>query len=282
MYKVKKNRNFRNYSFDYRNLYGKDVFSISKKDKSFDDITVKEDVEYIKTPKIDFDEDEKTKKKKSSFQHFLKYMLKKVIKILATSVIITALVFLIAAVFGTVMELEKKEQLISYDNLIWPVVAQDPEPFDQEHPLNRETMLKTGVLDACLRCKSGSDAFDDSGRLVISGQDVKDSVYKLFKTNIDIKESIPDGTFFFKYDVSEDNFYVESINNDLYFTPHTKYCENIGDNMIKLTVEYLIPKSQFDGVFDVGKEARVGKVMQYFLKKDDQNKNFYLIKVYCV
>lgn len=277
MYKGNKSRNSRSYSVDYRGLYGKDIFSASQEDKFFDGDANQDDVKSVNTSlKNNITQGEI---KESSFQHIIGYMFKKTIKILVTSLIITIFIVLIVAIFGVVIDIEKREQLIYYDNLIWPVVMQDPEPFNNENPLNRETMLKAGVWDACLRYKSDRGLFDKDGRQIISGQDVRDSVYKLFNVDIDIKESIPDGIFFFNYNSLEDNFYVESISSDQCFTPHTKNCENIGNNLIKLTVEYLVPQNQFDEGMKINKEKKVEKVMQYILKDDEFTKNKYVFKV---
>ncbi len=254
-----------------------DIFSASNEDKFFEgDISQKENNFVNITSNSN---DIKGKQNEISFQQVLEYMFKKTIKISVASLIITIFIVLIAVIFGVVIDIEKREKLISYDNLIWPVVMQDPEPFSQEHPLNKETILKAGVWDASFRCRNDHSFFDKDGRQIILGQDVRDSVYKLFKVDIDIKESIPDGIFFFNYNASEDKFYVESISSDQCFTPHTKNCENIGNNLIKLTVEYLVPQNQFDEGMKISKEKKVEKVMQYILKDDEFTKNKYVFKI---
>ena len=280
MYNGNENKNLRSrsYNIDYRSFYGRDIFSEGHEGKFFDGDTNQDDVNSVN---ISLDNNIIQKRKKeSSFQHIIEYMFKKTIKILVTSLIITIFIVLIVAVFGVVIDIEKREQLISYDNLIWPVVMQDPEPFDQDHPLNKETMLKAGVWDASSRYKVDKGLFDKDGRQIISGQDVKNSIQKLFNVDIDIKESIPDGIFFFNYNVLEDKFYVESISSDQSFIPRTKNCEKMGNGLIKLTVEYLIPQNQFDDVMKIDKEKKVEKVMEYVLSVDEESKRQYISKIY--
>lgn len=275
MHKTSKNKSLRNYSVDYRDLYGRDIFSASNEDKFFDG-DFEEESGFIKKESTD---ESKKEKKEVSFQHVFKYVLRKTMKILVTSVVISVAIILITVILGVVMDVEKREKLISFDNLIWPVVMQDPEPFSQECPLNTETMLKVGVWDASCHYKMDKVLFDKDGRQIILGKDVRESVRKIFNVDIDVKESIPDGMYFFNYDISEDKFYVEPINKDQYFTPHTKSYEDMENNLTKLTVEYLVPQSQYDEVAKKSKERKVEKVMQYILKEDERTKNKYIFKI---
>lgn len=265
-----KNKKITEYDVDYTALYDNSCL----KQQSFNDVTI------IESEDVDRPAKNKKLNKTSTFQHFTKFLLKKVPKTLFTSLIITVFIVLVISVFGFFLEFDEKRLLSDYDRFIFPVVMQNPAPFSPDSPPNNQLMLKSGIDDVYMNSNSDVLPFDPDGRQIILGQDVRNSISKLFNYDVPFDDATLSTVSSCSYDPSSDIFFIEPIHNHFFFSPHTIKSESIDKNLTKLTVEYLVSDlSFFELQSDKLNKKSVEKTMTYFLKDCTDSKNKYIFKV---
>lgn len=213
---------------------------------------------------------------KNNFQfHRIGYIFKFVI-----SCLILAVFFVL---FSEAISLFERNDNIAdlrrYDNFIWPVVMQDPCPFDEENFIDETKAIESALWDLCMEHKNENLRLDEDGRMSFSNQEVNESLRKLFNISIDFENLKTKKNSFFEFNDYKKIFLVEPVSGVDNYLPHVTKAEKIGNETI-LTVEYFLPSDQFSQ--DMKKEifSKSEKIMIYKLKKDTETKKYYISSVY--
>ncbi len=168
--------------------------------------------------------------------------------------------------------------LKNYDDIIWPVVMQDPQPFDENRPPDKEIMLKASLWELAMNRKNVSDSWNEEQKLVLLKSDVESAGEKLFGKEVDFSGSNRINSNFYKFDDSKNSFVVEPVSGTEGFLPHTvNACHEGGDVVLK--VGYISPKNQFNGEMNKIFDNRVEKYAKYRLKKNMNTGDFYVSSV---
>ncbi|MDO4504368.1 MAG: hypothetical protein Q4B84_04450 [Clostridia bacterium] len=184
--------------------------------------------------------------------------------------------------FSEVISLFERNDIISdlrrYDNFIWPVVMQDPSPFDEENFIDETKAIESALWDLCMEHKNENLRLDEDGRMSFSNQEVNESLKKLFNISINFENLKIKKNSFFEFNNYKKIFLVEPISGvDNYFPRVTK-AEKIGNSII-LTVEYFLPSDQFSQNMKKEILNKTEKTMIYKLKKDIESKRYYISSV---
>ena len=158
----------------------------------------------------------------------------------------------------------KPVNLEQYDDLIWPVVLQDPPEFDEKVPLDNETMLRSSVWDASFRLKEKEELFDENGRLMVSTDELQGSNEKLFGKKLELENFENSDENFFMFDKEKKIFLVDSISADERPLPKTVSAK-VSKNKTRLKVEYFTPDKE---------STEPEKTMKYLLKRGDSGKEY--------
>ena len=75
---------------------------------------------------------------------------------------------------------DESQNFKNYDNFIWPVVMQDPSPFNEKTPPDIKTVTEASLWDSAMRNKFDESKFDNDGMLVLSYDEVEHTAKKLF------------------------------------------------------------------------------------------------------
>jgi hypothetical protein len=199
-------------------------------------------------------------------------------RFMAASVTLTAFLIVFAIAMSVFDKGDEAWNLKNYDDMIWPVVMQDPKPFDENCPPDNETMLKASLWELAMDRKNSNNSWNSEQQLVISKSDVESAGKKLFGKETNFSGINPEGSDFYKFDDSRNAFLVEPISGTDGFLPHTVTAKHEGDDVI-LKVGYVSPKNQFSSSMDSVYNNRVEKYAKYRLKKNANTGNFYVLSV---
>lgn len=176
---------------------------------------------------------------------------------------------------------ERNEQLkdfTCYDNFIWPVVMQDPLPFDEKTPPESSAVISASIWNCAMDNKNNENKFDENGMLVLSEDEVEDNAKKLFGENTSLGNKEYFNGSFYKYSPSKKEFTVAPISGTEGYLPHTlKAFERNGD--VFLNVGYVSPKNQFNPEMSKIEKDKFEKFAKYKLKKNTETGNFYISAV---
>lgn len=270
------------YIADYKSIYGskfssysentkEDVIKKSKKARHYKKNFKLKRENIFSSPKHMSNERIEDKPK----SHRAKYVFKFIISCLIL------MVFLV--LFSEAISLFEKNDSIAnlrrYDNFIWPIVMQDPCPFDEENFIDETMGVESALWDLCTEHKNEQMRLTDDGRMSFSNQEVNESFRKLFNKSLDFENLKDKKNSFFEFNDYKKVFLVEPVSGvDNYF-PHVIKSEKNGSDTI-LTVEYFLPCDQFSEDMKTEISHKVEKVMIYKLKKDPETKKDYISAVY--
>lgn len=286
MYKYERKKIFLKsepYSCDYRPVYGGEnpycaevkggrrFTALDKRKKHLEKLKGDNLHRFSKTPKTDgYLEADKKKNNMHVFSGLFRFIF--------ACVVLTA--FLIAFAIA-VSVLDKGEEALgfkNYDDIIWPVVMQDPQPFDETSPPDKEIMLKASLWELAMERKNMSDAWNEEQQLVLPKNDVESAGEKLFGKEQDFGGLDCNNSDFYKFDNSKNTFIVEPISGTDGFLPHTINACYEGDDVV-LKVGYVSPKNQFNSKMNSIFENKIEKYAKYRLKKNLNTGNFYVLSV---
>ncbi len=190
------------------------------------------------------------------------------------------LVFLVA--FSVAMSFfDKDKEVLSfknYDEIIWPIVMQNPRPFDENHPPDNETMIKASIWDLAMSHKNISNAWNEDNLLVLPESEVKTAGKKLFGKELNLSRLKEKNFEFYKFDSEKNEFLIEPISGTEGFLPHTVNAHRDGEDIV-LKVGYVAPKNQFSKSMNKVFENKVEKFAKYRLKKNIDTGEFYVSSV---
>lgn len=163
----------------------------------------------------------------------------------------------------------------NYDQILFPVVMQDPEPFASPQEASPEMMVSSSIWRAIYK-KGAADysSFDGDGKALMPASDVKDACEELFGDFSYLEGVISSGISgnFFKLSAGDDNFHIAAISNCGSYFPYVQE-EAVEDKEILLKVGYAA---------NVGRNEDAPlpvKYMHYRLKKSEENNKFYIYSV---
>mgnify|MGYP000095759258 FL=1 len=173
---------------------------------------------------------------------------------------------------------EKLQDFTCYDDFIWPVVMQDPLPFDEKTPPESLAVIRASIWNCATDNKNNENKFDENGMLVLSEDEVENNAKKLFGENISLGNRENFNGSFYKYIPSKKEFIVAPISGTDGYLPHTlKAFERNGD--VFLNVGYVSPKNQFNSEMNKIEKDKFEKFAKYKLKKNAETGNFYISAV---
>lgn len=253
MYKYeRKDKCISPYSVNYKALYGNqdsmvEVHSDSKKGKRF--LT-----------------SAKNNRRKSRFLKFL---------FVSLFFTVSSIIFVMAiGFFG------KRENIMSlkkFDNIILPVVMQNPEPFSEKNPPSMAMIVKSSVWDAAMNNKNIDS--DEMGRVILTEDEVNESANRLFNMNIDFEGIESSTNDFYVFQRDKNNFLVNAISGTNNFVPHTvNFCQKGSEIILK--VGYVIPEDGFNSSMTLLSENKIEKYMQYHLKKNQNTGKYFISAVF--
>lgn len=285
MYKYERRKNFLKsepYSFDYRRIYDTDrLYSTGGEGQHFAGLEKRkkhlEKPHYYKLRRFS-----KTKKTGNFYcadkEKAHKHVFSGLFRFIFACTVLTAFLIAFAIAVSVLDKGEEAWSLKSYDDMIWPVVMQDPKPFDETSPPDQEIMLKASLWELAMDRKNISDAWNEEQQLVLPKRDVESAGEKLFGKEIDFSNIECNGSCFYKFDNSKDAFLVEPVSGTDGFLPHTINALHDGDDVI-LKVGYVSPKNQFNNRMNAVFENKIEKYAKYRLKKNINTGNFYVMSV---
>ena len=269
------------YIADYKSIYGskfssysentkEDVIKKSKKARHYKKNFKLKRENIFSSPKHMSNERIEDKPK----SHRAKYVFKFIISCL----ILTVFLVLFSEAISLFERNDNIADLRRYDNFIWPVVMQDPCPFDEENFIDETKAIESALWDLCMEHKNENLRLDEDGRMSFSNQEVNESLRKLFNKSLDFENLKDKKNSFFEFNDYKKIFLVEPVSGVDNYLPHVTKAEKIGNETI-LTVEYFLPSDQFSQ--DMKKEifSKSEKIMIYKLKKDTETKKYYISSV---
>lgn len=189
-------------------------------------------------------------------------------------------VFIITVAFfsGVFSAAHNNSKFNEYDQFIWSIVMQDPSPFDENSPPNDETVLNASIWRAASEKGSGMHNYDSKGRVLVSADEVNTSCHILFGDNVDVQlKNINSSNKFYEYIPENNTFYVDAVSYDQCFMPNTTSLTELNDLVI-LKVNYTTADCQ-PGMSSKPDKCKPEKTMEYILKKNSSNCNFYVSEI---
>ena len=166
--------------------------------------------------------------------------------------------------------------LKKFDNIILPVVMQNPEPFNEKNPPCPKTVINSAVWDAAMNNREVIS--DELGRVILSKDEVNKSANRLFNVDIDFDGIENSKDNFYIFQPEKNDFLVSSVSGTDNFVPHTvSYCKK--DSEIILKVGYVTPANGFNGNMTLFSENKIEKYMQYHLKKNKSTGKYFISAV---
>ncbi len=285
MYKYERRKNFfesKPYSFDYSQIYDSNrSYSKTGEERRF--FPLEKGGQHLEKPNRGkarrFSESKKTEnfcylEKKHSNANIFTGLL----RFTVACIILTAFLLTFAIAVSIFDKGDEAWSLKKYDDIIWPVVMQDPHPFDENRPLDRETMLRACLWELAMNRKDMSNAWNEEQQLVLPKSEVESAGKKLFGKEVDFSGLDCSDPCFYKFDDTKNEFLVEPVSGTNGFLPHTVNACHEGNDVI-LKVGYVSPKNQFNSEMNKVFENKVEKYAKYRLKKDTNTGDFYILSV---
>ena len=166
--------------------------------------------------------------------------------------------------------------LKKFDNIILPVVMQNPEPFNEKNPPSSQTVINSAVWDAAMNNQEVIS--DELGRVILSKEEVNKSANRLFNLDIDFDkiENSRDNFYIFRHE--KNDFLVSAISGTDNFVPHTvNFCKKGSEIILK--VGYVIPANGFNSNMTLLSENKIETYMQYHLKKNKGTGKYFISAV---
>ena len=173
---------------------------------------------------------------------------------------------------------DESQNFKNYDNFIWPVVMQDPSPFNEKTPPDIKTVTEASLWDSAMRNKFDKSKFDNDGMLVLSYDEVEHTAKKLFGDSICLNNLQNINGSFYKYNPFKREFTIAPVSGVNGYVPHTVKALKHNDEIF-LNVGYVSPKNQFNSDMNKVNSNKVEKFAKYKLTKNSETGNFYISAV---
>lgn len=184
-------------------------------------------------------------------------------------------VFIVFAI-GFFERFENSKKLKNYDNFILPVVMQNPSFFDEINPPDEQMVLNAAIWDCAMNVKNPVYSEED-GRLILSEDDVNESVEKLFGRYINTDRVKYNKNGLYTFEKEENCYLIEAVSGTDKFAPHTLGFYSDGLDVV-LNVGYVCPMNSFDKNMNFSPEEKIEKNATFRLKKGI-NGNYYIASV---
>ncbi len=202
----------------------------------------------------------------------------KIFRFAFACLILTAFLVMFALSSGFFDKTDEYRDFKSYDNFIWPVVMQDPSPFNEKTPPDIKTVTEASLWDCAMRNKFDESKFDDDGMLVLSYDEVERTAKKLFGDGIYLNGLKDMSGSFYKYNPFKREFTIAPVSGVNGYVPHTVKALRHNDEVF-LNVGYVSPKDQFNSEMNKVNPNKVEKFARYKLTKSSETGNFYISAV---
>lgn len=201
-------------------------------------------------------------------------------RIIVSCCALTMFIVAMAGVLSGVFRAEKRSsRFAEYDNFIWPVVMQDPLPFNEIYPPDNEMVLNASVWMATSLKKLDNESLDKDGRVIVSIDEINKACSNLFgrelsfsDKNINFKKS------FYEYSNEKNTFYVDCVSYHNCYVPRTVNVVDLGD-IVKLKVGYIKIVKSDNPILNLKDNSVVDKYMYYTLKINKKTGQFYIYEV---
>lgn len=205
---------------------------------------------------------------------------KSAFRMLAASFLLAIFLILIIFCSGVFGISQNNSKFAEYDNFIWPVVMQDPDPFNEQSQPSKEIILNASVWKAASEKRTDDYNYDIYGRVLVNLKEVITACHALFGDKINISlENINPNNKFYEYAPEKNIFYVDAVSYDQCFMPQTVSITNESEHIIALKVNYITVNSQINLYSNTHGENHPEKIMEYRLKKDSKNNYFYIYEI---
>lgn len=202
----------------------------------------------------------------------------KVLRFICACMILTAFLIIFALGEGFFDKSDEIQDFNYYDSFIWPVVMQNPSPFDEKNPPECSVIIGASIWNCAMDNKFNKDKFNEEGMLVLSENEVRSNAEKLFGENISFKSCDCFSGSFYKYNPTKKEFIVVPKSGTSGYLPHTvRAFKKNGDIFLK--VGYVLPQNQFNCEMNKVEKNKVEKFARYKLKKSVQTGNLYISSV---
>lgn len=129
-----------------------------------------------------------------------------------------------------------------YDDFIFPVVMQDPTPFDRIEDADSLMLVSASLWREILSKRI--EKFDDKGFGIIDEEDMWKNYDELFDCSFHPSLNGNMETDFFKFDSSNSKFFIKPYSNQSCYIPYTQECRN-DKNLLFLKVGYISPNDSW-------------------------------------
>ncbi|MBR2578609.1 MAG: hypothetical protein IKE41_00510, partial [Clostridia bacterium] len=143
------------------------------------------------------------------------------VKFLLICLILMASIVAISIALSVAEKGDNALGLSDYDNFIWPVVMQNPESFNENSPVEVNTMISAAVWKAAGEKKDEKSKFNENQELVLSVSEVKEACEDLFDRTFKENDLIGLNEDFFRFDEDKRCFFVKSVSGVDNYVPHT-------------------------------------------------------------
>lgn len=182
------------------------------------------------------------------------------------------LILLFSNVFGKIYN---STQLLDYNKFLCPVVMQNPEPFSENSPPPNYLILNASIWKAASEKDINNYNYDENGKILVTVNEAAQACSNLFgdKIKFDLNDISLDKTFY-EYNKEKEVFYVECISYDQCYIPSISEIVEL-ENMLVLKVNYIKIEPGNNSLSN----AAAQKQMEYHLKKNISNNNFYIFEI---
>ncbi len=201
------------------------------------------------------------------------------IKFLILCLLIMASAVSISAAIGAFRDKNNVFTPEKYDELILPVVMQNPPNFDEKHPLSDDVMAEASIWKLAMEKNKNAEYnpsfFDHNQNLILDYDDVSDACFDLFGREFNKKnlKNISGGFYFF--DSKNNKFIVKSVSGVSCPLGKTVNITKRG-NYIQLEVEYIIPSEQFGKDMKLVDSPKIDNRKIYELKSNRFTGDLYI------
>lgn len=161
-----------------------------------------------------------------------------------------------------------------YDDFIFPVVMQDPTPFDRIENADCVMLVSASLWREILSKRI--DNFDENGFGIVDEEDMWKNYDELFDCNFHPRLNANMETDFFKFDSSNSKFLIKPYSNQSCYIPYTQECRN-DKNLLLLKVGYVSPNDSWRTLKqDRPIKPSPVKIVEYQLGHNEKNGSIFI------
>ena len=195
-------------------------------------------------------------------------------RIILATVAMATLILTVLIFSNVFCKTNNDTHFLEYDKFIWPVVMQDPNPFDENNPPTDDVVLNSSVWKAASE-KNGyyENYYDSKGKVLVTLEDANSACKNLFGNSMELNiDNLNHKKTFYEFIKEEKTFHVDCLSYDQCYIPNVIDLLDLGSTII-LKVNYKTLDSFFNN------NNSVKKCMEYYLKKQPINNKFYIYKI---